>query len=236
MRDQANHGHHDNQGQHGHHQGEHGHFDIRAAVQRILLAADFQPDLTADARAQADALTGPAPMPAGVRDMRDKPWSSIDNTESRDLDQIEMAEALDDGSIRVTVAIADVDALVPKGSPLDQHAYANCTSVYTGVAVFPMLPEVLSTNYTSLNEQEDRLALAIETVVDAQGNVTSFDVYRAMVRNQAQLAYEGVGEWLGGGAPPEKVKGNRELTEQLELQRKASQQLKAERLRNGALE
>ena len=209
---------------------------MSAAVRRILLAAQFEPQLSPEASAQADALKAPAPMPAGIRDMRDRPWSSIDNTESRDLDQIEIAEALPDGTIRVTVAIADVDALVPKGSPLDQHAFANCTSVYTGVAVFPMLPEKLSTDLTSLNENEDRLALAIETVVDAEGNVKSYDVYRAMVRNKAQLAYDDVGSWLGGGSPPAKVAGNKELTQQLELQRRASQQLKAERARNGALD
>jgi ribonuclease R len=218
------------------HESQNGHFDLHAAARRILLAAQFEPDIDAAAHKQLDALTAPAPTPAGVRDLRQLPWSSIDNTESRDLDQVEVAEALPDGSIKMIVGIADVDSLVPKGSPLDQHALANCTSVYTGIDVFPMLPEKLSTDLTSLNENADRLAIAIETVVDRNGDVASFDVYRAMVHNYAKLAYDSVGEWLGGGNVPDKVNGNAALSNQLKLQRDAAQRLKAERLRNGALE
>jgi exoribonuclease-2 len=218
------------------HESQNGHFDLPAAARRILLAAQFEPDIDAAAHKQLDALTAPAPTPAGVRDLRQLPWSSIDNTESRDLDQVEVAEALPDGSIKMIVGIADVDSLVPKGSPLDQHALANCTSVYTGIDVFPMLPEKLSTDLTSLNENADRLAIAIETVVDRNGDVASFDVYRAMVHNYAKLAYDSVGEWLGGGNVPDKVNGNAALSNQLKLQRDAAQRLKAERLRNGALE
>jgi len=218
------------------HESRNGHFDIHAAARRVLMAAGFEADINEAARQQLDRLTNPAPMPAGVCDLRRLPWSSIDNTESRDLDQVEVAEALPDGSVKLIVGIADVDALVPKGSPLDEHALANCTSVYTGIDVFPMLPEKLSTDLTSLNENADRLAIAIETVVDKNGDVVSFDVYRAMVRNQAKLAYDGVGEWLGGGNVPDKVNGNAVLSDQLKLQRDASQRLKAERARNGALE
>jgi len=218
------------------HESHNGNFDIHAAARRVLLAAKFEPEINQAAREQLDALTSPAPMPPGVRDLRQLPWSSIDNTESRDLDQVEVTEALPDGSVRLTVGIADVDSLVPKGSPLDEHALANCTSVYTGIDVFPMLPEKLSTDLTSLNENADRLAIAIETVVDTNGDVQSFDVYRAMVHNHAKLAYDEVGEWLGGGTVPEKIKGNAVLSNQLKLQRDASQRLKAERLRNGALE
>jgi exoribonuclease-2 len=220
-----------------HNQESHnGHFDIHAAARRILTAASFEPDIDQAAQTQLAGLNAPAPMPAGVRDLRQLPWSSIDNTESRDLDQVEVAEALPDGSIKLIVGIADVDALVPKGSPIDEHALANCTSVYTGIDVFPMLPEKLSTDLTSLNENADRLAIAIETCVNQNGDVVSFDVYRAMVRNQAKLAYDTVGEWLGGGNVPDKVSGNAVLSNQLKLQRDASQRLKAERLRNGALE
>jgi exoribonuclease-2 len=220
------------------HRGSHdaSHFDMHAAARRVVLTAGFEADLDPAAQKQVDGLDAPAPMPPGVRDMRDQPWSSIDNNESRDLDQIEIAEELSNGCVRLVVAIADVDSLVPKGSPLDEHAFANCASVYTGIDVYPMLPEKLSTNLTSLNENEDRLAIAIETVVDEDGNVVSYDVYRAMVRNKAQLAYDAVGDWLGGGPTPEKVKGNAKLTAQLKLQRDASQRLKAERARNGALE
>ena len=139
-------------------------------------------------------------------------------------------------AIRIIVGIADVDSLVPQGTPLDLHAGTNCTSVYTGIDVFPMLPEKLSTDLTSLNEGEDRLAIAIETIVDEQGDVVSYDVYRAMVHNKAKLAYEAVGAFLDGEAPPQKVADNRALAEQLTLQDEASRRLKAERARNGALE
>jgi exoribonuclease-2 len=211
-------------------------FDMHAAIRRVLEQVGFQPELDAASRAQLDTLHGPVPLAPGMKDLRDRPWSSIDNAESRDLDQVEFAEQLDGDRIRVVVGIADVDALVPKGSALDLHAFANCTSVYTGVAVFPMLPERLSTDLTSLNEGEDRAAIAIETVVDANGEVLSHDVYRAMVRNHAKMAYDVVGEFLAGGAVPAKVAGNAVLVKQLELQREASKRLKAERVRNGALE
>src|SRR3954471_18832110 len=137
-----------------------GHFDMHAAARRVLRAEGFEPDINEAARKQADQIKGPAGTEAGVRDLRDRPWSSIDNTESRDLDQVEYAESLPNGAIRIVVGIADVDSLVPKDTPLDRHAFANCTSVYTGIDVFPMLPEKLSTDFTSLNADADRLAIA----------------------------------------------------------------------------
>jgi exoribonuclease-2 len=218
------------------HDGNGGRFDMHAAARRVLRAEGFEPDLGEAARRQLDRIGGPAGMEPGVRDLREKPWSSIDNTESRDLDQVEYAEALPNGAIRIVVGIADVDSLVPKDTPIDQHAFANCTSVYTGIDVFPMLPEKLSTDFTSLNEGEDRLAIAIETVVGAGGDVASHDVYRAMVRNGAKLAYEHVGAYLEGGPLPKKAEGNAVLIEQLRLQAEAAKRLKAERIRNGALE
>jgi ribonuclease R len=211
-------------------------FDMHAAARRVLTAAGFEADLDGAAKRQLEAIHGAASIEAGVKDLRALPWSSIDNTESRDLDQVEVAESLPNGAIRVIVGIADVDSLVPQGSPLDAHAFANCTSVYTGIDVFPMLPEQLSTDFTSLNEGEDRLAIAIETVVSATGDVVSHDVYRAMVHNHAKLAYEGVGAYLEGGEPPPKLAGNAPLVEQLALQADAAKRLKAERIRNGALE
>jgi exoribonuclease-2 len=222
---------------HNHGRGNNGgHFDMHAAARRIVAGGGFEIDLPAAARDQLTTLNGPAPTTADVRDLRDRPWSSIDNDESRDLDQIEYAERLPDGSIRVVVGVADVDSLVPRGTPLDLHAGANSTSVYTGIEVFPMLPERLSTDLTSLNEHQDRLALAIETVVNEDGDVVSYDVYRALVNNKAQLAYDSVGAWLAGDAPPPKVAANRVIADQLKLQDEASRRLKAERLRNGALE
>jgi VacB/RNase II family 3'-5' exoribonuclease len=218
-----------------HHQSHNG-FDLAGAARRAVSTAGFETDIDASAKQQLDRISGPAPVEPAVKDLRDQPWSSIDNTESRDLDQIEMAEQLPDGSIRVVVGVADVDVLVPKGSPLDKHAGVNCTSVYTGVEVFPMLPEKLSTDFTSLNENADRLIVAIETVVNAQGEVLSFDVYRGIARNKAKLAYDEVGEWLAGGSPPKAIASDATLVAQLKLQAEASKRLKAERIRNGALE
>ncbi|HEY9226462.1 MAG TPA: RNB domain-containing ribonuclease [Gemmatimonadaceae bacterium] len=217
-------------------EGNGGHFDMHAAARRVLATAGFQPELDESARRQLAEIEGPGLLGADVRDLRDMPWSSIDNNESRDLDQVEVAERLPNDGIRLIVGIADVDCLVPKASPLDSHAYANCTSVYTGVDVFPMLPEKLSTNFTSLNEGEDRLAIAIETVVNVHGDILSHDVYRAMVRNSAKLTYEGVGAFLDGEPPPAKVAASSVLVEQLRIQREAANRLKAQRLRNGALE
>lgn len=214
----------------------HGGFDVDAAARHVVVDAGFEPDLDPAAKAQLDKISGPAAAVSGIKDLRDKPWSSIDNKESRDLDQIEYAERLPDGNVKIVVGIADVDVLVPKESPLDKHAFANCTSVYTGVQVYPMLPEKLSTDCTSLNEGGDRVIIAIETVVNAGGDVVSYDVYRAMARNAAKLAYDDVGTWLDGGAPPEKVANNKILIEQLQLQAEASKRLKDERARNGALE
>ena len=143
-------------------------FDFHAAVRRTLRDNGFDPDAPDDVVTQVAGITRPAADPR-ARDLRHRPWSSIDNVESRDLDQLEIAESLPDGSIRVIVAIADVDGLVPKGSPIDRRAYANATSVYAAGAVFPMLPEKLSTDLTSLAEGVDRLAVAIETVVTPRG-------------------------------------------------------------------
>lgn len=209
---------------------------MNAAVRRILVENGFDPDLTPDAKRQVDSIKAPAAGVGDVRDLRHLPWSSIDNTESRDLDQVEIAESLDHGAIRLVVGIADVDSLVPRDSPVDAHARENCTSVYAGVAVYPMLPDRLSTDLTSLVEGQDRLAIGIETVVDASGNVADIAVYRCVVRNQAKLAYDEIGAWLDGGGIPKKLEGNQPIIDQLKLQREASERLKAERERNGALE
>ena len=146
------------------------------------------------------------PAAAGAQDLRSLLWSSIDNDTSKDLDQIEWAEQLPDGRIRVLVGVADVDARVSKGTIIDSHAQSETTSVYTGVKVFPMLPAELSEGITSLNENEDRVALVIEFAVDAAGTATDGKAYRALVRNRAQLAYNSVGAWLEGSGPaPAKV-------------------------------
>ena len=162
-----------------------------------------------------------------VRDMRNLLWSSIDNDTSRDLDQIEVAERAANGDVKIMIGIADVDAFVPKLTPIDQHAARETTTVYTGVRNFPMLPEELSTGQTSLLENQDRLSVVTEFVVDSGGILKASDVYRAVVRNKAQLQYNSVGGWLEGTAPaPPKVAASTELQEQLKLQDAVAQTLK----------
>ncbi|OYV72269.1 MAG: hypothetical protein B7Z72_05145 [Gemmatimonadetes bacterium 21-71-4] len=213
-----------------------GNVDLDAIARRIAARYGFEAEFPAPATQQLAGLTVPAPAAPDARDLRALLWSSIDNATSMDLDQAEVAERLPGDAIRLRVAVADVDALVSRGSPLDVHAHANSTSVYTGVEVFPMLPEKLSTGLTSLNENEDRLAFVIETVVDANGEVTGQDVYRAVIRNQAKLAYDDLGAWIDGGAPPARVAANADLAAQIGLQSEAAQRLKQQRARHGALE
>jgi len=204
-----------------------------------MLENGFELDAQPGASQQLADLARRPPLvaPGGdVRDLRGLLWSSIDNDTSRDLDQIEVAERLPDGTTKVMVAIADVDAFVPKGSPIDQDAARQTTTVYTGVRNFPMLPEALSTGATSLLEAADKLALVIEFVVGTNGHVQSSTVYRAVVRNTAQLTYNAVGRWLEGSAPaPPKVAASPDLQAQLRLQDAVAQALRNERYRHGAL-
>ena len=212
-------------------------FDLRAAAHQEMLAEGFQPDFSPQAVQQVKALEArkAAGADASVRDLRSLLWSSIDNDSSRDLDQAEVAERVN-GGIRLMVAIADVDADVPVDSPIDKHAAYETTSVYTGVQTFPMLPEELSTNLTSLNENVDRLAVVVEMVVAGDGSISSPAIYRALVRNQAQLTYNGVGAWLDGtAAAPPKVAASSNLAAQLKLQYEAARILHDERCRMGAL-
>jgi VacB/RNase II family 3'-5' exoribonuclease len=178
----------------------------------------------------------PDPSPQ-VRDLRSMLWASIDNDDSRDLDQLSVAQPLDGGSTRVLVAIADVDLLVRKGTAIDDHARVNTTSVYTAARIFSMLPERLSTDLTSLNDGEDRMSIVIEMVVDPQGNVSASDVYPAVVHNHAKLTYNAVGAWLEGeGELPAVVAGVNGLEENLRLQDDAAQRLKRSRHEHGALD
>ncbi|MBK7392921.1 MAG: RNB domain-containing ribonuclease [Chloracidobacterium sp.] len=182
---------------------------------------------------QADGV----PTDVGVRDMRDLLWSSIDNDSSRDLDQIEWAEQLDNGDIRVLVGIADVDSRIPVYSPIDMHAAQNTVTVYTQSEIFPMLPEELSTDLTSLNEGVDRHAVVAEMTIKENGDVPESTFYRALVNNRAKLSYEEIGPWLDGNADvPEKVAGIPGLREQIELQDKAADRLQAYRTVKGALQ
>ena len=215
------------------------HFDIQAAAKQVMLDNGFEPDFPAAALQQLTEINSKPPQVAAgkdVRDLRSLLWSSIDNDTSRDLDQIEVAEKLANGNIKVLVGIADVDAFVGKNSPLDQHAAKETTTVYTGVRTFPMLPEDLSTGATSLLPDADKLCVIIEFVVDGQGQLASHDLYRAVVRNKAQLTYNAVGAWLENrGAAPPAVAASAELQAQLKLQDEAAQALKNERFRHGAL-
>jgi VacB/RNase II family 3'-5' exoribonuclease len=215
------------------------HFDLQSAAREAMTEHGFQPDFSLQAQQQVQTIAARSESLTasdGVKDLRDLLWSSIDNDTSRDLDQIEYAEKLPSGDIRVLVGIADVDASVPKGTPLDQHAARETTSVYTGVRIFPMLPEALSTDITSLLEAEDRMAFVVEYAVSASGDVSGGSLYRALVRNRAQLAYNSVGAWLESrGDAPAKLAASPDLQAQLKLQSEVAQCLRSERYRHGAL-
>jgi exoribonuclease-2 len=209
---------------------------LDTVARQALVDNGFTPDLDDASRHELEGLK-PAPLSTDIRDLRSLLWSSIDNTESKDLDQVEVAEQLTDGAIRIRLGIADVDALVPKGSALDKHAYTNATSVYTGVAVYPMLPVELSTDLTSLSEGQARVALVIDLVIEKDGSPRSHEVYRAMVVNRAKLAYDSLGAWLEGRGPaPQAVADSEQLQQQLWLQDRAASLLKTVRDRAGALE
>lgn len=213
------------------------HYDLAAAARRSMIEHGFEPDFPPAVKEQLQQLRAHPPAAAqGARDLRDLLWSSIDNDTSRDLDQIEYAEALPDGSHRVLIGIADVDAYAPKGCPIDAHALRETTTVYTGVEIFPMLPEELSTGTTSLLQDQERAALVIEFTVDAQANIAASDIYRAQIVNKAQLAYPSVGAWLAGtAAAPQKVAASAELQQQLKMQNEIAQLLRQQRSNRGAL-
>jgi len=215
------------------------HFDLQAAAKQTMLENGFEPEFPPQVGQQLSQLATHPPQvaPGGaIRDLRNQLWSSIDNDTSRDLDQIEVAERLPTGQSRVLIGIADVDTFVPKNTAIDQHAAKETTTVYTGIRNFSMLPEQLSTGTTSLLEGADKLSLVIEFVVDRDGRVNSSEVYRAVVRNKAQLTYDAVGAWLESkGAAPVKVADSAELQSQLRLQDEAAQALRNERYRHGAL-
>jgi len=195
------------------------------------------PDFSAAALAEADSIRkAAAETGAAIRDLSGLLWASIDNDDSRDLDQLSVAEPLTGGRVKIFVAVADVDAIVNKGSAIDDHARTNTTSVYTAAEIFPMLPEKLSTDLTSLGEGQKRLAIVIEMVVDADGAVSKSTVYRAVVLNRAKLAYDSVAAWLDGTTPPPpKLAAVRGLDEQLHLQDRVAQAMKNLRHRRGAL-
>lgn len=211
---------------------------LRTAAVAAMLKHGFEPHFSPAVMREVRSLDDPSnnPLAAGVRDLRSLLWSSIDNRESRDLDQIEAAERIADGSIRIRIGVADVGALVQLGSAADEHAATNTTSVYTGVAVFPMLPERLSNDLTSLGPGEDRLAVVVEFDVTGDGALAKASVFHALVHNKAKLTYDGVGLWLEDKAPaPPAISASSELQDQLRIQDEAAQRLRRARSVAGAL-
>ena len=211
-------------------------FDLAASAHQEMIHRGFHPDFPAAVQQQLTQLKTVHPNPHGaLRDLRGLLWSSIDNDTSRDLDQIEMAERAG-GGILVRIGVADVDADVPIGSAIDQHAASETTSVYTPVRTFPMLPEELSTDLTSLSPNEDRAAVVIEMVIADDGVIASSDIYPALVRNRFQLTYSGVGAWLDAKTAAPAKQATSELQQQLRLQDEAARRLRAQRQRLGALD
>jgi VacB/RNase II family 3'-5' exoribonuclease len=204
----------------------------RAMLQRGLL-----PDFSSEALVELGRIQAPAAIKGEqVHDLRSLLWASIDNDDSRDLDQLTVAEAMPGGKVKIRVAVADVDSLVHNDSAIDEHARHNTTSVYTAGRIFPMLPEKLSTDLTSLNFNEDRLAIVVEMVIGADVSLMDSDIYRASVRNHAKLAYNSVAAWLeGNGTVPAAVAAVNGLEENLRLQDKAAQGMKNLRHVHGAL-
>lgn len=216
-------------------------FDLVARADKELLAAGFTPVFEPEVIEQLGLLsTKPiskqiSESDGSIQDLRDLLWSSIDNRESQDLDQVEYAEQLPGGEIRLIIGIADVDSMVPKESAIDLHAQRNTTTVYTGVVTYPMLPEELSYDLTSLLPDKDRLAMCMELTLDSTGNVLKSDAYRAIIRNKAKLDYNSIGQWLDHGAPPVKLAQIAGLEKQLSIQSIAKDHIHALRQSGGAL-
>jgi len=206
-------------------------------ARRAMKERGLEPSFSERAMAEvASVAESPQTADESVRDLRSLLWCSIDNDDSRDLDQISVSETLPDGAVRVLVGIADVDVVVRDGSAVDKHAAQNTTSVYTPAVIFPMLPERLSTDLTSLNADEDRLAIVIELVV-RKGAVAQSDVYGARVRNRSKLAYNAVDAWLTGHGPlPPAAAAVAGMDQQLRAQDGVAQDLRRSRVAQGALE
>src|SRR5512139_343131 len=216
---------------------------LQGIAHRAMLERDLLPDFSVEALAElgklripADTGDGPAKGQPEIRDLRSLLWASIDNDDSRDLDQLTVAEAMSDDRVKIRVAIADVDSLIKKGSAIDEHARHNTTSVYTAAEIFPMLPERVSTDLTSLNPSQDRLSIVVEMVVGADGSLQDSSIYRSWVCNHAKLAYSSVGAWLEDkGAIPQEALAVAGLEENLRLQYRSAQRLKNLRHIHGAL-
>ncbi len=211
--------------------------DLKRIARRAMLDRGLLPDFAPEAVEQANSIKTPATLTGpAVRDLRKLLWASIDNDDSQDLDQLSVAMPLADGVVKILVAIADVDALVKIGTPVDEHARTNTTSVYTAAQIFPMLPEKLSTDLTSLANGQDRVSIVIEMTIDSSGVITGSDIYSALVHNYAKLAYNGVAAWLDGTGPiPAPIAAVQGMEQQIRIQDKVAQTLKRVRRARGAL-
>jgi len=204
-----------------------------AAMRARGLLPVFEPQALQEAEAAAHQ---PPERSGEIRDLRHLPWFSIDNDDTRDLDQLSVAEPLAGGAARLRVAVADVDALVRPGGAVDAHAGTNTTSVYTAAGVFPMLPERLSTDLTSLHESQERLAVVVDMQVGLDGSVTGSHLYRAAVANRARLTYDAVSRWLEGEASAlPQLAAVPGLEQQLSLHDALATRLRQWRQRRGAL-
>jgi exoribonuclease II len=220
------------------HNHTHQRSDLRDIARQAMTERDLLPDFSPEIQQELAAMPGPAlPAAPGVKDLRELLWCSIDNDDSLDLDQLTVSENLPGGAVRILVAIADVDALVGKGSAVDDHARHNTTSVYTAAQIFPMLPEKLSTDWTSLAAGQDRLAVVVDMTLQPDGELAESGIYRASVRNRAKLAYNGVGAWLeASGALPDAAATVPGMDAQLRAQDAVAQKLRERRHEEGALE
>jgi VacB/RNase II family 3'-5' exoribonuclease len=210
---------------------------LQRIARRVMRERGLLPDFSVEALSELAKIQAPATIDNGQgRDLRDLLWASIDNDDSRDLDQLTVAEAMPGGAVKVLVAVADVDSTVKNGSAIDDHARRNTTSVYTAATIFPMLPEELSTNLTSLNFNEDRLAIVVEMVIGVDGSLQESDIYWARVRNHAKLAYKSVAAWLERNEMvPDAIAAMPGLDENLRMQDRVAQSMKNFRHVHGAL-
>lgn len=211
--------------------------DIARIATHAMIERGLEPEFSNEAIQQLEKITNPGEdQDPNIFDLTDLLWCSLDNDDSMDLDQLTCAEHLKNDLIKIFVAIADVDSVVKKDTPIDEHARMNAASIYTSARIFPMLPEKLSTDLTSLNPNEDRLAIVVEMVIDKEGYITAPQVYRAKVRNKAKLAYDAISDWIDGKIPPPealgKVKG---MAEQLQIQDKTAQIIRKRPREQGSL-
>jgi VacB/RNase II family 3'-5' exoribonuclease len=220
-----------------HNNGQHHQTILQSLAHQAMIEHGLLPDFSSQALAELDEIQTPAVAMNSelVRDLTHRLWASIDNDDSHDLDQLTVAEVLPGDKVKLLVAIADVDALIKNGSAINEHARHNTTSVYTAAQIFPMLPEKLSTNLTSLNANVERLAVVVEMTISIDGSLLDSDIYRARVRNHAQLAYHSVATWLEGGSMPEAVATVEGLAKNLRLQDQAAQRMRKLRHIHGAL-